>query len=367
MGPRKNVGIVGCGKISDAYLRIAKEFDAFKISACADLKSDRAKVKGQEYGVRVRTVDELITDPEIDIVLNLTIPAAHYEVAEAALLAGKSTYSEKPLCLNREEGRVLVELANEKGLRIGCAPDTFLGAGIQTCRKLIDDGCIGEPVGATAYMMGRGHESWHPDPEFYYKTGGGPMFDMGPYYLTALINLIGPVRRVTGTTTITFPERTITSEPKKGGIVTVDVPTHIAGIMEFLNGTICTITTSFDVWGGMNLPQIEIYGTEGSLSVPNPNTFDGPVHLKERGEDWQEIPLTHNNADNSRGIGVADMSYALSSGRIHRANGDMAFHVLDIMHAFHEASENGTHIEITSTCERPTALPPKLPARTLDP
>jgi predicted dehydrogenase len=251
----------------------------------------------------------------------------------------------------------MLELAAAKGVRIGGAPDTFLGAGIQTCRKLIEDGWIGEPVAATAFLMGHGHESWHPDPEFYYHLGGGPMFDMGPYYLTALVNLVGPVKRVTGSARITFPERTITSQPKFGKKIEVEVPTHIAGVLDFANGAIGTIVTSFDVWGGQ-LPRIEIYGAEGTLSVPDPNTFGGPIYLRPaRSQEWHEVPLAYGYAENSRGLGVADMAHALLSGRKHRANGDLTYHVLDIMHAIHDASRESRHIELESTCEQPALFP----------
>ena len=211
------IGVIGCGNISGAYLSAGKKFEILQIAACADLDMERARAKAEEFGVPVAcTVQELLADPSIEIVVNLTIPKAHAEVAMAVIAAGKSVYNEKPLAITREDGRRMLDAAQAKGVRVGCAPDTFLGGGIQTCRKLIDDGAIGTPIAATAFMMCHGHESWHPDPEFYYKLGGGPMFDMGPYYLTALVNLIGAVRRVTGSTRVTFPERTITSQPKSG-------------------------------------------------------------------------------------------------------------------------------------------------------
>jgi predicted dehydrogenase len=302
-------------------------------------------------------VRELLEDPEIRIVVNLTIPKAHAEVGQAALEAGKSVYNEKPLAVTREDGRKMLDTAHSRGLRIGGAPDTFLGAGIQTCRKLIDDGWIGAPVAATAFMTCHGHEGWHPDPDFYYQPGGGPMFDMGPYYLTALVVLMGPVRRVTGSTRITFPERIITSQPKYGTRIRVNTPTHVAGVMDFAGGAVGTIVTSFDVWAAQ-LPRIEIYGSEGSLSVPDPNGFGGPVRIRRQGAaDWTEVPLTHGYAKQNRGLGVADMACAMRSGRPHRANGDLAYHVLDVMHAFHDASTEGRHVELASTCERPAALP----------
>lgn len=326
--------------------------------AVADLISERAEAKAEEYNIpKACSVDELLDDPEIEIVINLTIPNAHAQVCLAALEAGKNVYVEKPLAITREDGKKIIDLADKKGLLVGGAPDTFLGAGIQTCRKIIDDGWIGTPVSATAFMVNHGHESWHPDPEFYYKVGGGPMFDMGPYYLTALVSLMGPVKRVTGSTRITFPERTITSEPKNGTKITVDVPTHVAGIMDFHSGAIGTILTSFDVWDSQ-LPRIEIYGSHGSMIVPDPNTFDGPVLVKRSGDkDWVEMPLSHGYAENSRGLGVADMANALRNDKKHRANGYMTYHILDIMHAFHDASDEGRHIELESSCERPEALP----------
>lgn len=351
------VGIIGCGIISSIYLEAPGKFDILEVVACADIDMNRARAQAQKYNVpKACLVDELLADPDIDVVLNLTIPRAHAEIAQAALRAGKSTYSEKPLAINRAEGKAILDLAREKGLRVGCAPDTFLGGGIQTCIKLINDGAIGTPIGATAFMMGHGPESWHADPEFYYHIGGGPMFDMGPYYLTALIAMLGPVRRVTGLTRITFPERLITSKPKYGTKITVETPTHIAGLLDFASGAIGTIVTSFDVWAHQ-MPAIEIYGTEGSLSVPDPNTFGGPVILrKAQDRDWSTVPLTHAWDTNSRGIGLADMAYAMRTGRLHRANGDMAYHVLDIMDGIHESSRDGQHITLASTCEKPKAL-----------
>jgi predicted dehydrogenase len=364
---RTRIGIIGCGNISPIYLQAGKRFEILEVVACADIDLERAKARAAEFDIpKACSVEELLADPDIDIVVNLTIPKAHGPVGLTVLQAGKSVYNEKPLAALREEAQPLLTTAGERGLRVGGAPDTFLGGGLQTCRKLIDDGVIGEPVAATAFMMGHGHESWHPDPEFYYQVGGGPMFDMGPYYLTALINLLGPVRRVTGSTRISFPERTITSQPKYGTKIAVKTPTHIAGVLDFASGAIGTIITSFDVWGH-HAPIIEIYGSEGTLSVPDPNTFGGVVRVrKAREQEWVEVPLTHGYTQNSRGLGVADMAYALRSGRQHRANGELAYHVLDIMHAIHDASREGRHVELTSTCERPAPLPVGLREGTLD-
>ncbi len=352
------VGVIGCGNISGIYLQNGQRFGMLDMVACADIDMERARARAAEYGVpAVLTVEQLLDDPQIDVVLNLTVPQAHGEIALAAVAAGKHVYNEKPLALSREVARRLLDEANGKGLRVGCAPDTFLGGGLQTCRKLIDDGWIGEPIAASAFMMGHGPESWHPDPDFFYQPGAGPMFDMGPYYLTALAVLIGPVRRVTGSAHVTFPERTITSQPKYGTTITVNTPTHVTGVLDFANGAVGTITTSFDVWAAA-LPWIEIYGTQGTLSVPDPNFFGGPVRVRRAGaKEWSEAPLAYGYAENSRGVGLADMATALRSGRPHRANGELAYHVLDIMHAVHDASAEGRHVELTSGTPRPAPLP----------
>lgn len=361
------VGLIGCGNISDIYCKNMKKFNILDLVACADLIPERSESKAEKYDIpKACSVAELLADPEIEIVVNLTIPGAHAEVNIQALEAGKHVYVEKPLATTREDGYRVLELARKKGLRVGCAPDTFMGGGLQTCRKLIDDGYIGELVGATAFMMIPGHESWHPNPEFYYKKGGGPMFDMGPYYLTALVSFFGPVKRVTGSARISFPERTITSAPKYGSKIKVEVPTYVAGIMDFANGAIGTIITAFDVLDAQ-LPKIEVYGTEGSMSVPDPNGFGGQVLVRRKdSSEWKEVPLTHGYAHNSRGVGVADIAYSLLSGRKHRANGDMAYHVLDIMQGFHDASERGAHYELQSVCEQPAALPVGLSDYILD-
>jgi predicted dehydrogenase len=367
MAEKVKVGIVGCGVISGIYLKNLPTFDLVEVVACADLVLDRAQARAAEFGVpRACRPEELLADPAIEVVVNLTIPKAHAEVAVAAVDAGKSVYNEKPLAVERGHGQELLRRAEAKGVLVGGAPDTFLGGGMQTCRKLIDDGAIGEPVAATAFMAGHGHESWHPDPAFYYQVGGGPMFDMGPYYLTALVSLIGPIRRIAGSARITFPERTITSEPKRGQKIVVETPTHVAGTLDFRSGAVGTMITSFDVWAH-SLPRIEIYGSEGTLSVPDPNTFRGPVRIRRAGEsEWRDVPLTHGWTENSRGLGVADMAHALRSGRPHRASGALAYHVLDAMHAFLDSSREGRHIELQSTCERPAPLPTGLPPTTLD-
>ena len=354
-----HVGVIGCGKISSIYFESLSNYPVLKVTACADIDMASAHRQAQRYSIpHVYTVDELLADPTIDIVLNLTIPQAHTEVGQAALRAGKAVYSEKPLGVDREQGKALLTEAQRVQKRVGSAPDTFLGGGIQTCINLINTGAIGVPVAATAVMMSHGPESWHPNPDFYYQPGAGPLFDMGPYYLTALIAMLGPVRRVTGSARITTAQRMITSEPKAGTMIQVNTPTHIAGVLDFASGAIGTLVTSFDVWSHQ-LPRIEIYGTEGTLSVPDPNTFGGPVSIRRADDsEWHDVPLTHNYTENSRGIGLVDMVYALQTGRAHRANGELAYHVLDIMDAILDASREGRHIELTSQCERPEPLAP---------
>lgn len=352
------VGLIGCGYISAKYLENASRFPAFAIVACADLDLERARARATEYGVpRTMSVADLLADPDIEVVLNLTTPDAHASIARAALDAGKGVYNEKPLAVALEDGARLVETARSRGLRLGAAPDTFLGGGWQTCRELIDAGAIGEPVAATAFMLNHGHEDWHPHPDFYYQRGGGPLFDMGPYYLTALVSLLGPVRRVTGSARSSFPERTIRSHPRAGETIPVDVPTHLAAVLDFTAGPIATLVTSFDVWAD-ETPRLEIYGSEGTLACPDPNTFGGPVRLRRAGDDvWHDVPITRPWTDNSRGLGLADMAGALRASTPHRANGDLAYHILEIMHAVETASRENRHVAITGAPERPEPLP----------
>jgi len=360
----KRVGFVGCGNICDIYMRNIKEiFKDLKIIGVTDLVHERAHNKANEYGIKkvYKDMHELLSDPDIDIVLNLSRPYEHFTVTMAALTANKHVYTEKPLGALFGEAEKIMALAKKKNLRVGGAPDTFLGAGLQTCRKLIDDGFIGDVLGASAYMVCRGHESWHPDPEFYYKYGGGPMLDMGPYYLTALVSLLGPVKTVAGMTKASFPERTITSQPQYGKVITVDVPTYVTGLMNFHNGVIGTIFTTFDVFTAQ-VPRIEIYGSEGTLSVPDPNYFRGPVRLFRAGsEDFAEIPLLFEYSENSRGLGLADMAKAIENGRNARASGELMLHINEIMTGFERASEERIFVDIKSFIERPAPMEiPKL-------
>jgi predicted dehydrogenase len=353
------VGIVGCGNISGIYFQNLAAFSATEVVAVADLDMERARSVAERESVPlVLSPDDLIAHPDVELVLNLTIPAAHAEVSLKAVSAGKHVYAEKPFGLNQHEAVRVVEAAVANGVRTGSAPDTFLGGGHQTARAAIERGDIGEPIGSHAFMLCHGHESWHPSPEFYYKKGGGPMFDMGPYYLTALVNMMGPVACVMGMTRITFPTRTITSQPQHGTVVEVEIPTHVAGMMHFGNGAIGEITTSFDVWHS-KVPNILVYGTEGSLMVPDPNGFGGEVLIRKPGmSDWEVVPNRHGFNINSRGIGVLDMAVAIRSNRAHRASAELATHTVALMESFHVSHESGTRVEITTGTTTPMPLHP---------
>ncbi|MFH1613721.1 MAG: Gfo/Idh/MocA family oxidoreductase [Planctomycetota bacterium] len=361
------VGIIGCGNISDAYLSRCVTMEIIEVAACADIDMDRAREKAKKYNLRrACTAEQLLADKQIRIVLNLTPPKAHADISAAILNAGKNLYSEKPLATDRVQAEKLLKIAKQKQLLIGCAPDTFMGAGLQTARKVIDEGTIGTPLAVSAFMLSAGPEKWHPDPEFFFQYGAGPMFDMGPYYLTAMINLLGPVKSVTASTAITRQYRTILSRPFQGRKIKVEVPTHVAAILNFHCGVIATLVTSFDVIAH-TMPNLEIYGTKGSLLVANPNSFAGPVKiLLEDQTQWNEVLITHAYDKPSRGLGPADMAYALLFGRAHRASAEIAFHVLDIMQTIHEAAQGEKIIYVKSSCQRPAPLPPNLPDGLLD-
>ena len=351
------IGFVGVGAISRIYLEnITNLFREIEIIGVCDLIRERAEAAVEKYHIPKLYNDmyELFADPEVDIVLNITRPYEHYDVTMAALRAGKHVYSEKPLAASLEEGREIMALAAEKGLMLGGAPDTFLGGGIQTCRRLIEDGYIGTPVGAAGFMICHGHETWHPDPDFYYQYGGGPLFDMGPYYLTALVNLLGPVAGVSAMTATSFPTRTITSAPHFGETIEVHTPTYITGNLRFASGAIGTLFTTFDVHYPSQA-RLEIYGSEGTLYVPDPNGFGGPVRLfrPEQGS-VMDMPLCYPYQDNSRALGLADMAKALSSrdGKWFRANCRQTFHVLEIMEGILNSGKERREIEITSRFEK---------------
>ncbi|MCJ1907485.1 Gfo/Idh/MocA family protein [Planococcus ruber] len=353
------VGIIGCGYISSIYMENIPAYNHLTLAACADLDLERARSQAKQFGIpKACSVQELLDDPEIDMVINLTLPKVHAEVSLQILEAGKHVYVEKPLAIDLEDAKRVLAKAAEKGLAVGSAPDTFLGAGIQTALQLIENGEIGVPIGASAFVIGRGHEHWHPNPAFYYEKGGGPLFDMGPYYLTALIALLGPIKRIAGSARISYPERTVTSEPNAGQKITVSTETHIAGTIDFASGAIGTLISSFDAFGGSSLPPIEIYGSEGTLLVPDPNTFGGPVRIRKKGEEnFTDIPLVSDLQENERGLGVADMADAILNGQKHRASGKLSMHVLEAMHGFLISSQKGVYYEMESSCEKPDAAP----------
>ncbi len=355
-----NVGVIGCGNILKAYVMGCSAFDILRLAACADIDMPKAEAAAKVWDIpKACTVEELLADPSIEIVINLTVPKSHAEVSLAVIAAGKHIYSEKPLGVTRKQGKEILEAAREKNVRVGGAPDTFLGAGLQTCRRAIDSGAIGLPVAASAAMLGHGPETWHPNPDFYYQPGGGPMLDMGPYYLTALVTLLGPVTHVTAVTHASFAERKAIGAGVTPHSIKVEVPTHYAGVLELAGGAVVTLTTSFDVWTDQS-SRFEIYGEEATLRVPDPNNFDGiPQRWNPKTKQWEALPLTHRG-DWGRGIGVADMAHAIASGRPHRANGDLTFHVLDVMESFGDSSDGHQRAAISSTVARPAPLP--LPA-----
>ena len=350
-----NIAMIGVGSISGIYLQnISTVFQEINLIGVCDLVRERAENAKAKWNVPkiYDTMYDAFADPDVDIILNLTRPYEHYGVTKAALEAGKHVYSEKPLAADWDEGRELVALAEKKGLMLGGAPDTFMGAGIQTCRKLIDEGAIGKPIGSAAFMICRGHETWHPDPEFYYKRGGGPMMDMGPYYLTALINLMGGVKAVSGVTKTSFPTRLITSEPHNGEIVTVDVPTYVTGTLLYDSGAVGTIFTTFDVYYPYQA-RLEIYGEDGTLFVPDPNGFGGPIKLFKKGDkEPVDMPLQFDYCENSRALGLADMAKALETGRFCRTDYHQTAHVLEILTSFDKSSDAGKILPITTKYER---------------
>ena len=358
------VGIIGCGMISDTYFKAAQKFRILEVVACADIIPSRSKAKQELYGVPAMTNKQLLARKDIEIVINLTPPQVHSTIAMDTLNAGKHAYSEKPFGVDADDAKKVMDLAKKKGLRVGCAPDTFLGGGQQTARKLLDDGWIGKPLAGTAIVMGRGPEHW-PQAPFFYDYGAGPMLDLGPYYMTALVNLLGPAKSVTAVTTKGYDYRTMGPEVsetyakiyKPFDRYPVNVTTHLTGVIEFQCGAVITVIASFDCWKHGHNP-IEIYGTEGSMQVPDPNTFGGPVRIFRPGFDgWKEMALPFIYQENSRSIGAADMAYALRSGRQHRACGEQANHVLEMMLSFDKSSKLGKKVMLKTTCKRPEPLP----------
>ncbi len=361
------VGIIGCGNISTTYFSLSPLFKGLKVLACADINAQAAKQRAEEYGVVAQTIEELLANDEIDVVVNLTIPDAHYPVSKAALEAGKHVYSEKPLVLSLEQGEELRRIAKEKGLAVGCAPDTFLGGAHQLARKFVDDGGIGRITSGACYVMGPGMEMWHPNPDFFFLPGGGPILDMGPYYIANLINLVGPVKRVAGLTSKASETRTITSQPRNGEIIPVKTPTTIQALLEFVSGATITLTASWDVWSHRHA-NMELYGTDGSLYVPDPNFFGGVVEASGRDKDIKALeawdhPFGKFNQEspngpraNYRTAGLADMAMALIEGRDARCSLDRTLHGVDIMTSILKSGAEGRFVDLTTTCTQPAAL-----------
>ncbi|WP_210526183.1 Gfo/Idh/MocA family protein [Rubellimicrobium arenae] len=376
---RIGVGVIGCGNISATYLRNARLFAGIELVGCADLMPELAEARAQEYGVRAMTVEDLLASPEIGLVLNLTVPRAHYDVTLSALSAGKHVFTEKPLGVTADEGQRLVDEAEARNLAIGSAPDTFLGAAGRHARRLVDQGAIGRPVVGTAFMMGRGMEHWHPNPQFYYQPGAGPVLDMGPYYLTMLVNLLGPVARVSALAGQGQDERLITAEgPLKGTTFPVGTPTSVLSLLEFASGAMVTFGASWDVFRHSNHP-IELHGTDGSLRLPDPDTFGGIVSVSSRGADWVDhdtagdlygavnFPLAEPRIANYRVLGVADLVRSLQAGTAPRASGRLALHVLEIMEAILRSGAQGEWVRLETRDVQPAPLPEEEAAALLGP
>ena len=361
------VGVIGCGNISAAYFRLAPLFRGIEMRACADLDIAAARARARQFGLRAETVEGLLGANDIDIVVNLTIPAAHFEVSKAILAAGKHVYSEKPFVLSLEDGLELRKQADGKGLRIGSAPDTFLGGAHQLVRHLVDSGRLGRITSGACHVMSHGMEDWHPNPDFFFKPGGGPILDLGPYYISNLVQLIGPVKRVAALCSIPATTRTITSKPRKGQTILVETPTTIHALLEFAGGAAVTLTASWDVWDHGHAP-LELYGEEGSLYVPDPNFFGGRVRYSKRGKaldrelKWDHPFSVPNEVEpegplaNYRAVGLADMAMAIIEGRPHRCSPELALHGIDVMTGILRSGETGAFVSMRTTCERPQPL-----------
>lgn len=367
------VGVIGTGVIAGVYMNNMPMFAGIELRGCADLRPEAAQAQAAKYGTKAMTVDGLLASDDIDLVLNLTVPNAHFGVSHAALTAGKHVFSEKPLCTTVEDGRRLVAEAESRGLSLGCAPDTFLGAGGRLARKLIDDGKVGRILAGSAFLMSHGMEHWHPDPEFFFKLGGGPILDLGPYYIGALVNLLGPVARVHALSSIGFDERVVTAVgPRTGDRIKVETPTTIMALLQFTAGAQVTLAMSWDVHRHGH-PAIELYGTEGSMRVPDPNFFGGDVEFTEGAGDWQAAssadmafgkpnwrspnwPPTRPDQANYRCLGMAELARSISDGTPHRSSGRLALHVLEAMFGILRSAESGQPVVVGTPIERPPAL-----------
>ena len=356
MSSPAQVGVVGCGVISRQYAENAKAFDSFEFVTCADLDESQAQALAEEHDLKVASVDELIGDPSIDVVLNLTPPAAHADVIRACLAAGKHVYTEKPLATETADAADLVAEARRLGLRVGCAPDTFLGSAYQAGRALLDEGAIGEPLSVSAAVLVGGQESWHPNPDIFFADGAGPMLDMGPYYLTAIVSLLGPVARVAGFASTRTRERTIEIGPRAGEGFSVATPSHTTAAMELVSGVTANLVASFET-NGQYVCDLELHGTEGVLSFPDPNGFDGPLRMRRGREGWQEVPFAARGDRDARGIGLHELVDAIASDRPERASGSLGVHVVEVARGILIAAAESRIVEIDSRAAQPEAMP----------
>jgi predicted dehydrogenase len=367
MSRKLGVGVIGCGNISAAYMSLAPMFKGIEMRACADVQPKAAKARAEEFGLKAMAVDDLLKADGIDIVVNLTIPAAHYEISRRAVDAGKHVYSEKPFVLSVKEGKALASAAAKKGVRVGSAPDTFLGGAHQLVRHLIDSGAVGRITSGTAYVMSHGMEHWHPNPDFFFQAGGGPVLDVGPYYVTNLLQLIGPVEEVVAFSSTPSPTRTITSQPRFGQKIKVETPTTIHALLRFASGAQIMMGASWDVWqhGHSNM---ELYGEGGTLHVPDPNFFGGEVRMTKERDFAKRLPSwkhpfsvpnqqhPQGSVANYRTAGLSDMAMAIIENRQHRCSMELALHAVDVMTSILKSGETGKPVRPTTTCERPAPL-----------
>jgi len=358
------VGIVGCGVISEQYARNAEAFDSFRIVACTDVDAASAARLAADHNLLSATLDEVLSSPEIDVVLNLTPPLAHVDVTRQALEAGKHVYSEKPLAPTAAEAGELLDTARAHGVRIGCAPDTFLGSGFQAARCALDDGAIGKPLSASAAMLVGGQTQWHPNADIFYAAGAGPLLDMGPYYLTSLVALLGAVHRVTGFASTHVLERTIEIGPRAGARFSAGTPTHTAAVLELDGGVTASLIASFEA-PGQYVCDFVVHGTSGVLALPDPNSFDRAVRIRSGRGDWHDLAVVSAGVRDARGIGLDDLATSLADGSPHRASGELACHVVDVAWTILAAAAEGRSLDVASTVERPRPLDAARTARAI--
>jgi predicted dehydrogenase len=356
MNAPARIGIVGCGVISRHYAENARSFDSFDVVACADLDPTRGEKLAAEHGLVAMSPEALIADPTIDVLLNLTPPSAHLAVIRAALEAGKHVYTEKPLATTDVDAAALVAEAERLGLRIGCAPDIFLGGAYQAARALIDDGAIGEPLSASGAMLLGGQASWHPDPDIFFADGAGPLLDMGPYYVTAIVALLGPVRRVAGFASVRMGEQTIEIGPRAGELFRASTPTHTTAALELERGVTATLIASFEA-PSQYICDLRIYGTDGAIDLPDPNFFGGTLRVRRGRGDWEDVTYASRGGQESRGLGLAEMIDAIEAGRPHRASGQLGRHVVGVARGILESAATSATVDVDARVDQPAPLP----------